>query len=43
MKNLLLYGTTNYGQKLSSSDLNKFKDNSSQLKLMNYNKCWGTT
>ena len=33
MKNLLLYGTTNYGQKLSSSDLNKFKELSQEFNI----------
>ena len=33
MKNLLLYGTTNYGEKLSSSDLNKFKELSQEFNI----------
>ena len=33
MKNLLLYGTTNYGQKLSISDLNKFKELSQEFNI----------
>ena len=33
MKNLLLYGTTNYGKKLSSSDLNKFKELSREFNI----------
>ena len=33
MKNLLLYGTTNYGKQLSSSDLNKFKELSQEFNI----------
>jgi glycosyltransferase involved in cell wall biosynthesis len=33
MKNLLLYGTTNYGEQLSTSDLNKFKELSQEFNI----------